>query len=217
MTASASEVGMRSSSIPSASRTSTRATLGGREGVPARREADTGAARSFGSGERSTSTALARTSSPLFVRTAVMAPRSARSPSTSSSRPGSTCPSRSIARGDAPSASASTSDRAGSGVEKSSADSDAASSSTCSTFIVRAPVVTTRAARATAIGRASCAVSEPLRSRSSAAMTLALDASVKRPAPTPSIAARTRSPRSNTPSLDVLVMRLGAPSRISTS
>ena len=147
--------------IPSASRTSTRATLGGREGVRARREADVGAARSFGSGERSTSTALASTSSPVFVRTA-----------------GDRAAQREIAEhlveqarihlpleehrpGDAPSASASTSDRAGSGVEKSSADSDAASSSTCSTLIVRAPVVTTRAARATATGRASCAVSEP--------------------------------------------------------
>ncbi len=72
----------------------------------------------------------------------------------------------------------------------------AASSLRRSIPIVRAPVVTLRAARARATGRASCAVSEPPRSRSSAGIAASLEQTVNRPAPTPSIAPRTRSPRS---------------------
>src|SRR6185312_7709210 len=77
----------------------------------------TGAGRSeriFGSsrGAMSAFTAGASTSSPPGVQTAPIAPRAARSPSTSSSSTGSISPPESSARGDAPSASFCTTRRA---------------------------------------------------------------------------------------------------------
>ena len=107
-------------------------------------------------GARSASTALAMTSSPVCVQTAWIAPREARSERTSSSRRSTaamTSPPRSIARGALPSASAFTIERAGSGVDaEEQRRRRPGRASPARSPIVRAPVVTLRAARATRHG-----------------------------------------------------------------